>query len=173
MSLAGRALGFSPAVVSKRIKRLGTGWEHGSSSARRADLAHRSRPGFLRSGARHPGRARGAGSIFPDARRRCGTLKVSAPTSFGRMHIAPHLKNFMDATPILPSASCSPTNSAISSAAGSIWPSASRAHRFQPRRPPTAPVRRVLFAVARLSQGQWHAREHRRSQAPPLPAGTQ
>lgn len=30
-----------------------------------------------------------------------GTLRVSAPTSFGRMHIAPHLKSFMDAHPEL------------------------------------------------------------------------
>ncbi len=30
-----------------------------------------------------------------------GTLKISAPTSFGRMHIAPHLKDFMEAHPEL------------------------------------------------------------------------
>jgi len=30
-----------------------------------------------------------------------GTLKVSAPTSFGRMHIAPHLKTFMERHPDL------------------------------------------------------------------------
>jgi DNA-binding transcriptional LysR family regulator len=30
-----------------------------------------------------------------------GTLKISAPTSFGRMHIAPHLKAFMEAHPEL------------------------------------------------------------------------
>jgi DNA-binding transcriptional LysR family regulator len=30
-----------------------------------------------------------------------GILKVSAPTSFGRMHIAPHLKRFLDANPLV------------------------------------------------------------------------
>jgi len=30
-----------------------------------------------------------------------GTLKISAPTSFGRLHIAPHLKSFMQAHPDL------------------------------------------------------------------------
>ncbi|MGO7426192.1 substrate binding domain-containing protein, partial [Rhizobium ruizarguesonis] len=30
-----------------------------------------------------------------------GTLKISAPTSFGRMHIAPHLKDFMEEHPEL------------------------------------------------------------------------
>lgn len=30
-----------------------------------------------------------------------GFLKVSAPTSFGRMHIAPHLKSFIDAHPLV------------------------------------------------------------------------
>src|SRR3546814_5873018 len=28
-----------------------------------------------------------------------GPLKVTAPTSFGRLHIAPHLKPFLDANP--------------------------------------------------------------------------
>ncbi|MFM2280367.1 MAG: hypothetical protein RLZZ444_2598, partial [Pseudomonadota bacterium] len=33
------------------------------------------------------------------APRRIGRLKISAPTSFGRMHIAPHLKTFFDLYP--------------------------------------------------------------------------
>ncbi|WP_264986011.1 LysR substrate-binding domain-containing protein, partial [Klebsiella variicola] len=30
-----------------------------------------------------------------------GTLRVSAPTSFGRLHIAPHLRSFLSANPDL------------------------------------------------------------------------
>ena len=68
-----------------------------------ADLADRGRTGVSRAGAAVLARAGGGGSLcLGGARRRsAGTLKVSAPTSFGRLHIAPHLKPFMEAHPDL------------------------------------------------------------------------
>lgn len=101
MSAAGRILGLSPAVISKRIKRLeerlgtrlfqrttrqialteaGKGY-HDRVTAILADLEDAEAFASGRSSEMH------------------GTLKISAPTSFGRMHIAPHLKTFMERHP--------------------------------------------------------------------------
>jgi DNA-binding transcriptional LysR family regulator len=101
MSAAGRILGLSPAVISKRIKRLeerlgtrlfqrttrqialteaGKGY-HDRVTAILADLEDAEAFASGRSSEMH------------------GTLKISAPTSFGRMHIAPHLKTFMEHHP--------------------------------------------------------------------------
>jgi len=103
MSAAGRALGLSPAVISKRIKRLeerlGTRLFQRTTrqiSLTEAGLGFHERiagilVGIEEAEAFVPGRSGAAR----------GTLRVTAPTSFGRMHIAPHVRGFMEAHPDL------------------------------------------------------------------------
>lgn len=103
MSAAGRALGLSPAVVSKRIKRLEErlGTRLLQRTTRQISLTEAGQ-GFHE-------RILGILSGIEDAEAFVsgrvgamrGTLRISAPTSFGRLHIAPHLKAFMDANPEL------------------------------------------------------------------------
>jgi len=97
MTLAGRELGLSTAVVSKRLKRL--------ENRLGAQLLHRTtrhiaptetgREFYLRISSivdsiRDAEAAASQGMRLPR-----GTLRVSAPTSFGRMHVAPHLCDFI------------------------------------------------------------------------------
>lgn len=103
LSAAGRELGISSAVISRRLQKLerrlgvrllqrttrrlaqtdiGIGYHERCASAL---AAVEEAEAFVR------GRA-------PNIR---GTLKVSVPTSFGRLHIAPWLKGFMDKYPDL------------------------------------------------------------------------
>lgn len=103
MSEAARSLGYSPAVISKRIKRLEErlGVRLFQRTTRQISLTeagqgfHERVQGILVS--------LGEAEDFVAGRANAisGTLKISAPTSFGRMHIAPHLKAFMDANPAL------------------------------------------------------------------------
>lgn len=97
MTLAGRELGLSTAVVSKRLKRL--------ESRLGAQLLHRTtryiapteigRDFYVRispivDSIRDAESAASRGMRLPR-----GTLRISAPTSFGRMHVAPHLCDFL------------------------------------------------------------------------------
>lgn len=103
MSEAARSLGYSPAVISKRIKRLEErlGVRLFQRTTRQISLTeagqgfHERVQGILVS--------IGEAEDFVAGRANAisGTLKISAPTSFGRMHIAPHLRAFMDANPAL------------------------------------------------------------------------
>lgn len=103
MSMAARELGYSPAVISKRIKRL--------EEKLGARLFHRTtrQISLTEAGQGFYERVLGvlegleAAEDFVSGRSNTinGTLKISAPTSFGRLHIAPHLKPFMDAHPDL------------------------------------------------------------------------
>jgi DNA-binding transcriptional LysR family regulator len=103
MTLAGRELGLSTAVVSKRLKRL--------ENRLGAQLLHRTtrhiaptetgREFYLRiapivDSIRDAEAAASQGMRLPR-----GTLRVSAPTSFGRMHVAPHLCDFVRSHPRL------------------------------------------------------------------------
>lgn len=103
LSAAGRALAISPAMVSKRLARL--------EQRLGVRLVHRTtrRLGLTEAGARFhtdlvtilaemkAAEARVTGiNIGPS-----GPLRVSAPTSFGRLLIAPHLQQFIDAFPAL------------------------------------------------------------------------
>jgi DNA-binding transcriptional LysR family regulator len=103
MSAAGRELGLSPAVISKRIRRLEErlGVRLMQRTTRQIALTEAGQGFYERvisilSSVEEAEAwvARGATSVR-------GTLKVSAPTSFGRLHIAPHLKPFLDAHPSL------------------------------------------------------------------------
>lgn len=103
MSLAGRALGFSPAVVSKRIKRLEDrlGTRLLQRTTRQISLTEAGQGFYDRVLGILAGLEEAEFYISGRSAQMHGTLKVSAPTSFGRMHIAPHLKAFMDAHPDL------------------------------------------------------------------------
>lgn len=101
LSAAGRRLRISPAMVSKRLARL--------EARLGATLVHRTTrrllltevgQGFYEDASHildaiRTAEARVAGQMGQPG----GRLRVSAPTSFGRMHIAPYLKAFLDRFP--------------------------------------------------------------------------
>lgn len=101
LSAAGRRLSISPAMVSKRLARL----EHKLG----ARLLHRStrRLAPTAQGERLHADLQGIFAAIGEAERRArggggavaGPLRVSAPTSFGRMHLAPHMGVFLDRYP--------------------------------------------------------------------------
>ncbi|RDE04624.1 LysR family transcriptional regulator [Sphingomonas aracearum] len=101
LSAAGRQLGISPAMVSRRLARLearlGVRLVH--RTTRRLSLTavgaefHRDMTDILARLSAAEERVTGTA----DAPR--GPLRVSAPTSFGRLHIAPHLPRFLDRWP--------------------------------------------------------------------------
>lgn len=101
MSAAGRELGLSPAVVSKRIKhleeRLGT--RLFQRTTRQLSLTESGQGFLIRIEAILAGIEDAEAFIAGRTEEARGTLKISAPTSFGRMHVAPHLKPFMQANP--------------------------------------------------------------------------
>ncbi|AJD40224.1 LysR family transcriptional regulator [Rhizobium sp. SEMIA 4085] len=103
MSLAARVLGFSPAVVSKRIKRLEDrlGTRLLQRTTRQISLTEAGQGFYDRVLGILAGLEEAEYYISGRSALMHGTLKISAPTSFGRMHIAPHLKAFMDAHPEL------------------------------------------------------------------------
>lgn len=101
LSAAGRELGLSPALVSKRLKRLEErlGTRLLQRTTRQIALTEAGR-GFharvvqILSSIEE---AEAYVSRRSDVAR--GTLKISAPTSFGRLHVAPHLGPFLEANP--------------------------------------------------------------------------
>lgn len=101
LSAAGRRLRISPAMVSKRLARLearlGSTLVH--RTTRRLVLSDVGQ-GFYEDVRRiieatRAAEARVAGRIGQPG----GPLRISAPTSFGRMHIVPYLKDFLDIFP--------------------------------------------------------------------------
>lgn len=101
LSAAGRELGLSPAVVSKRLKRLEDrlGTRLLQRTTRQIALTEAGR-GFhdrIVQILASIDEAESFVSRRSDVAR--GTLKVSAPTTFGRLHIAPHLGTFLSANP--------------------------------------------------------------------------
>lgn len=103
LSAAGREMGLSPAVVSKRLRRLEE--RLGSRLLQRTTR----KIALTEAGQGYYERVLGILASVEEAEsfvvRRSslarGTLKVSAPTSFGRLHIAPHLKDFLSRNPDL------------------------------------------------------------------------
>ena len=101
LSAAGRELDLSPAVVSKRLKRLEDrlGTRLLQRTTRQIALTEAGR-GFHDRIVQILAAIDEAESFVSrrsDVAR--GTLKVSAPTTFGRLHIAPHLGQFLAANP--------------------------------------------------------------------------
>ncbi len=101
MSAAGRELGLSPPVVSKRIKsleeRLGTRLLQ--RTTRQLTLTESGKGFYERVVAILASVEEAEAWVSRRAATARGTLRVSAPTSFGRMHIAPHLVAFLAAYP--------------------------------------------------------------------------
>jgi DNA-binding transcriptional LysR family regulator len=101
MSAAGRELGLSPPVVSKRIKsleeRLGTRLLQ--RTTRQLALTESGKGFYERVVAILASVDEAEAWVSRRAATARGTLRVSAPTSFGRMHIAPHLVAFLGAYP--------------------------------------------------------------------------
>lgn len=101
LAAAGRRLHISPAMVSKRLARL--------EDRLGARLIHRTtrRLSLTPAGERLHTDLHGILAALDDAERRVsgvsamasGPLRVTAPTSFGRMHLAPYLPRFLDAHP--------------------------------------------------------------------------
>lgn len=97
LSAAARALRFSPAMVSKRLARL--------EARLGVRLIHRTtrRLALTEAGERFHGDVVAILAAMRDAEARLtgirdrpsGPLRVSAPTSFGRLHIAPYLHRFV------------------------------------------------------------------------------
>lgn len=101
MSAAGRELGLSPAVVSKRIRRLEErlGVRLLQRTTRQLALTEVGKGFHERVVAILASVEEAEAWASSGAAEARGTLRVSAPTSFGRLHIAPHLKRFLDAHP--------------------------------------------------------------------------
>jgi len=103
LSAAARARGISPAMVSKRIARLearlGVRLLHRTTrrleTTARGELFYRDVTAILSAIGIAEARVADR-DLTPQ-----GALRVSAPTSFGRLHIAPRLKPFLDACPMI------------------------------------------------------------------------
>lgn len=101
LAAAGRRLHISPAMMSKRLARL--------EERLGAKLVHRTtrRLALTPAGERLHADLRGILAALDEAERRVsgasvvasGPLRITAPTSFGRMHLAPYLQQFIDAHP--------------------------------------------------------------------------
>ncbi|MCB1384058.1 MAG: LysR family transcriptional regulator [Notoacmeibacter sp.] len=103
LSAAGRELGLSPAVVSKRLRKLeeGLGTRLIQRTTRQIALTEAGQGFYERITAILDAVGEAEDFVTRRSAQPRGTLKVSAPTSFGRMHIAPHLRSFMQANPDL------------------------------------------------------------------------
>jgi DNA-binding transcriptional LysR family regulator len=103
MSAAGRELGLSPAVVSKRLRRLEDrlGTRLLQRTTRQISLTEAGQGFYERVIAILAGIEEAEAFVSRRSALARGTLKVSASTSFGRMHIAPHINGFMQANPHL------------------------------------------------------------------------
>jgi DNA-binding transcriptional LysR family regulator len=101
LAAAGRRLRISPAMMSKRLSRL--------EDRLGAKLVHRTtrRLALTPAGERLHADLRGILAALDEAERRVsgaasvatGPVRVTAPTSFGRIHLAPYLQDFLDAHP--------------------------------------------------------------------------
>jgi DNA-binding transcriptional LysR family regulator len=103
MSAAGRELDLSPAVVSKRIShlegRLGTRLFH--RTTRQLQLTETGR-GFYERVVQILTTVQEAEAFVSSGHERAGgSLKITAPTAFSRMHIAPYLGQFLKQYPDL------------------------------------------------------------------------
>ncbi len=97
MSAAGREMGLSPPVVSKRIKRLEArlGARLLQRTTRQIALTETGRGFYERVVAILANVDEAEAWVSRRSAVARGLLRVSAPTSFGRMHIAPHMRQFL------------------------------------------------------------------------------
>ncbi|MFD1695347.1 LysR family transcriptional regulator [Roseibium aestuarii] len=103
MSAAGREMNLSPAVVSKRIRRLEErlGTRLLQRTTRQIAMTESGQGFYERVIAILASVEEAEAYVADGAAQARGTLKVAAPTSFGRLHIAPHLAKFFKANPDL------------------------------------------------------------------------
>jgi DNA-binding transcriptional LysR family regulator len=103
MSAAGRQLKLSPAVISKRIRRLEErlGVRLLQRTTRQLSLTEAGQGFYERVVSILSSIEDAEAWVASGTGQARGTLRVSAPTSFGRMHIASHLKPFLDANPLV------------------------------------------------------------------------
>jgi DNA-binding transcriptional LysR family regulator len=103
MSAAGRELGFSPAVISKRIRRLEErlGTRLLQRTTRQIAMTEAGQGFYERVVAILASAEEAEAWVARRSSVARGLLRVSAPTSFGRLHIAPHLGSFLDTHPEL------------------------------------------------------------------------
>jgi DNA-binding transcriptional LysR family regulator len=103
MSAAGRQLNLSPAVISKRIRRLEErlGVRLLQRTTRQLSLTEAGQGFYERVVSILSSIEDAEAWVASGSGQARGTLRVSAPTSFGRLHIAPHLKPFLDANPLV------------------------------------------------------------------------
>ena len=101
MSRAARDLGLSPPVVSKRIKRLEErlGTRLLQRTTRQIALTEAGRGFHERVQAILASVEEAENWVSQRAHVARGPLRVSAPTTFGRLHVAPHLVRFMEKYP--------------------------------------------------------------------------
>ena len=101
MSAAGRELGLSPAVVSKRLRRLEDrlGTRLMNRTTRQISLTEAGQGFYERVVAILAGLEEAESFVSRRSNVARGILKISAPTSFGRMHVAPHLQQFFEQNP--------------------------------------------------------------------------
>ncbi len=101
MSAAGRQMGLSPAVVSKRIsqleKRLGVRLIQ--RTTRQLTLTETGKGFYERILGVLDGIEEAEAFVSQRADKPRGTLAVTAPTAFGRKHIVPHLRTFQENYP--------------------------------------------------------------------------
>lgn len=101
LSAAGRELGLSPPVVSKRIQRLEErlGARLFQRTTRKVTLTEAGQGFYERVVAILASIEEAESQLARKSSEARGLLRVSAPTSFGRMHIAPHIGGLLSANP--------------------------------------------------------------------------
>jgi DNA-binding transcriptional LysR family regulator len=101
LSAAGRELGLSPALASKRLRKLEDrlGSRLLQRTTRQLALTDAGLGFYERVVNILAGIEEAESFVMRRSTQARGMLKVSAPTSFGRMHIAPHLGDFMTMHP--------------------------------------------------------------------------
>ncbi|MBO6755174.1 MAG: LysR family transcriptional regulator [Roseibium sp.] len=101
MSAAGREMNLSPAVVSKRIRRLEDklGTRLLQRTTRQIAMTEAGQGFYERVIAILASVEEAETFVSRGSAQARGVLKVAAPTSFGRLHIAPHLGQFLAANP--------------------------------------------------------------------------
>jgi DNA-binding transcriptional LysR family regulator len=103
LSAAGRELGLSPAMISKRLAQLEAklGARLLNRTTRQVTLTDVGQHFYEKVEAILAAIEDAESFVTGQAGGARGVLRISAPTSFGRMHLAPHLKAFLDAHPSL------------------------------------------------------------------------
>lgn len=103
LSAAARTLRLSPAMVSKRLSRLEQrlGSQLIRRTTRRLTLTEVGEAFYERVVAILAAARDAEAMVAGRASTPAGRLRISAPTSFGRMHLAPRLCEFLDAHPAI------------------------------------------------------------------------